>query len=108
MNRGVLLACGAGVVCILLLLISAASSFIDHRWTKYPPGFSHRGWKQITNGMPAATLRSVVGNPFGINDHGQGVERWVYSRGNAAVFRRHDVTVSNGVVVGVYDALYFD
>lgn len=108
MTRRALVISFVAVACFLFLVIQGLDSFLTHRCTRYPPGFTHRGWKRITNGMPADVVYTLVGAPFVTNDYGNS-ELWMYAFGNnTPLFRKHNLSLSNGVVVDKTEFLYFD
>ena len=83
--------------CVLLIAIGGMWSLVTYKWTIYAPGFSHSGWRQVTNGMAAADVRNCIGGPF--RDSGSSSEPvWDYSRGYASIFRYYFLIMTNGAV----------
>jgi hypothetical protein len=92
-------------ICVLLLLISGAYSFITHAGTNYPENFSHKAWRRITNGMATATVRELLGRPLSSTNVGNNTVVWRYANDCMEIFRRHDLVISNRLVIEKRDWL---
>jgi hypothetical protein len=85
----VLFAMGAGV-CFC---------FTPHTW--YPPGFSNQNFSKIKIGTPVDEVRSLIGNPYGVDG-----SEWSYTRPGhsflpSTYWQERSLVVSNGFVVRI-------